>query len=127
MRKFLTTFIVFLVWAAISVILIGCASTGANSNISASKTAATVAKVAQSAPELARQFDDVYAYLVQQKLVPDHMAAATKALAAMDAVAPLVQQGATVLTGDNFNWASFILQAALTTAQALGYILPLVV
>lgn len=118
--------VALMVGASLSAGLVsGCASTGTQPT--PGQAAATVAAVAQTAPVLARQFDAVYAYLVQQKLVPDHLATATKALAAMDAVAPLVQQGAQALQGDNFNWASFILQAALTTAQALGYILPLVV
>jgi hypothetical protein len=124
MKKSLKSYTALLLIIAFGLVS-GCASTGTNSNVS--KAAATVATVAKTAPALARQFDAVYAYLVEQKLVPDHRDAATKALAAMDAVAPLVQAGAEQLTGDNFNWASFILQAALTTAQALGYILPLVV
>jgi len=86
----------------------------------------TVSKAAAAAPELAKQFDAVYAFLVQQKFVPDHLQAATQALAAMDAVAPLVQAGAESLKGDNFNWASFVLQSALIVAQAMGYVLPLI-
>lgn len=99
----------------------GCASSNVN------KAATTVATAAKTAPELAKQFNAVYDYLVEQKLVPDHRDAATKALAAMDAVAPLVQQGAEQLTGDNFNWASFVLQSALVIAKTMGFILPLVV
>jgi hypothetical protein len=82
----------------------------------------TTVQVAQSAPGLARQLDGVYAYLVAQKAVPDHLAAATKALAALDAIAPLVQAGAASLQGDNFNWVQFVMQAALIAAQAIGYV-----
>jgi hypothetical protein len=74
---------------------------------------------------LARQLDGVYAYLVAQKLVPDNLAEATYALAALDAIAPMVQQGASALSGDNINWVQFVLQAALTTAQIMGYVAPL--
>jgi len=121
MRKPITIILAIFLIAALS----GCASTGANSNVS--KAATTVATLAKTAPELARQFDAVYAYLIDQKLVPDHRDAATKALAAMDAVAPLVQAGAEQLTGDNFNWASFVLQSALVIAKTMGYVLPLLV
>lgn len=91
----------------------------------AGKPTATVAQVAATAPGLAQQLDSVYAYLVAQKLVPDHTAAATQALAALDAVAPMVQQGATTLSGDNVNWVQFVMQAALTAAQIMGYVAPL--
>jgi hypothetical protein len=111
------------VWFLVAILMLfyvtGCATSKAGT------VASTVSTVAATAPELAKQFDNVYAFLVQQKLVPDHMDAATKALAAMDAVAPLVQKGASALTGDNFNWAQFVLQSALTVAQILGYVIPL--
>lgn len=90
-----------------------------------------VAAVASTVPGLAQQLNSVYAYLVQQKAVPDHIEAATKALAALDAIAPMVQQAAQqeaqTLTGDNINWVQFVVQGALMVAQAMGYILPLVV
>lgn len=86
----------------------------------------TVQTIAITAPVLAQQFNAVYAYLVAQKLIPDRTKEATLALAMMDRVAPLVQQGAEALKGDNFNWAAGVLQFALIVAQAMGYILPLV-
>ncbi len=126
MRKPLVGKIAWIMLWAMLFLLTGCASTKTGTS-SPGDAMSTVATVASTAPVLAQQFDDVYAYLVKQKLVPDHLDAASKALAAMDAVAPLVQQGAQALTGDNFNWAQFILQAALVAAQAMGYILPLLV
>jgi len=96
-------------------LLAGCAG------LDMGKIMGTTATVATTAPDLAHQFDNVYAYLIKMKAVPDNRDKATAALAAMDAVAPIVQQGATALQGDNFNWASFVLQAALATAKIMGY------
>lgn len=84
----------------------------------------TVAKVADTVPGLAHQMDDVYAYLVAQKLVPDRCEAATQALAALDAVAPMVKAGAEALAGDKFNWAQFVIHSALIAAQIMGYVAP---
>ncbi len=85
----------------------------------------TVAKVATTGVGLAQQFEQLYAFMVAQKLVPDNLVEATKVLAAMDGVAPVVQAGAANLTGDKFNWVSFIVQAALIVAQVMGYVVPL--
>jgi len=84
-------------------------------------------EIADTAQGLAHQLDDVYAFLVAQKAVPDHIQTATLALAALDAIAPMVQAGAASLEGDNFNWAAFVIKAAMITAQAIGYIIPLLV
>jgi len=100
-----------------ALLLGGCANMGAGMK--------GVSQVAATAPGLALQLDNVYAYLVAQKVVPDHTAEATKALAALDAIAPAIQQGANSLSGDKFNWAQFVVQAALTTAQVMGFVLPL--
>ena len=102
-------------------LLAGCAG---SQNVKADPVA-VVAQVAATAPGLAHQLDAVYAYLVAQKAVPDHLETATYALAALDAIAPMVQQGAEALQGDNINWVHFVMQAALTTAQVLGYVLPM--
>lgn len=126
MRKSLVSKIAgIMVWALL-LLMAGCASSKPGSP-SPGDIMATVAKVASTAPVLAQQFDAVYAYLVEQKLVPDHLEAATTALAVMDAVAPKVQAGAESLKGDNWNWANGVLQFALITAQVMGYVLPLVV
>jgi outer membrane murein-binding lipoprotein Lpp len=111
-------------WAAVllaALLLGGCAGNQG----SKADPMATVVQVAATAPGLAHQLDNVYAYLVTQKAVPDHLDAATKALAALDAIAPMVQQGAEALQGDNINWVQFVLQAAIVTAQVIGYIAPL--
>lgn len=84
-----------------------------------------VAQVAATTPGLAHQLDRVYAFLVAQKLIPDNRVEATRVLAALDAIAPMIQQGAAALTGDNINWVHFVLQAALTAAQVMGYVAPL--
>lgn len=85
----------------------------------------TVVKVADTVQSLAHQLDSVYAFLLAQKLVPDKRAEATAALAALDAIAPRVKAGAEELSGDNFNWAAFVVQAAILAAQVMGYVAPL--
>lgn len=110
-----------LVLSIVVALLAGCATTqGGTAN-----PMATVSQVAATALGLAQQLDNVYAFLVAQKAVPDHLAAATSALAALDAIAPMVQQGAAALSGDSINWVQFVMQAAITAAQVFGYVLPL--
>lgn len=111
--------LVLLILAALA--LAGCAG---NQN-GKGNPMATVAQVAATAPGLAHQLDNVYAYLIAQKAIPDNTAEATRALAALDAIAPMVQQGAEALAGDKINWVQFVMQAALTAAQVLGYVAPL--
>jgi hypothetical protein len=109
-------------------LLAGCVTekAGTSQTSTMSQVAAAVAQAAATAPELATQLDDVYAFLVAQKAVPDNTAEATKALAALDVIAPLVQKGAEALQGDNLNWAQFAVQSAVTVAKVMGYVLPLV-
>jgi len=83
-------------------------------------TGATVAALASSAPTLAYALDTVYAALIEAKAVPDHQTEATKALAALDAIAPMVQAQGAALAGDQFNWASFVINAANTTVKLMG-------
>lgn len=90
----------------------GCADTKA--------TGAAVSAVALTAPTLAYALDDVYAALIAAKAIPDHQAEATKALASLDAIAPMVQAQGAALAGDNFNWASFVISAAITAAKVMG-------
>lgn len=127
MRKELSKRIAWIMLLAMLFLLTGCPASTNGVKPSPGDAMSTVATVASTVPVLAQQFADVYAFLVDQKLVPDHREAATAALAAMDAVAPKVQAGAESLTGDNFNWASFVLQSALVVAQIMGYVLPLLV
>ena len=70
--------------------------------------------------------DDVYAFLVKQKVVGDHTVLATKALAGLDTIAPIVKNEAHTVAGDKFNWVTFVLQSAIAIAQILGYVLPIV-
>ncbi len=127
MRKRIYIIMALLTILTMPLWLTGCAASTNGINPKPGDAMATVATVASTAPGLAQQLDNVYAFLVAQKAIPDNTAEATKALAALDAIAPMVQQEAQALAGDKFNWAQFVLQAAITTAQALGYILPLVV
>lgn len=91
----------------------GCADTKA--------AGAKISAAALTAPALAYALDDVYAVLIAAKAVPDHRDMATKALASLDAIAPMVQAQGEALAGDQFNWASFVIAAAITTAKAMGY------
>jgi hypothetical protein len=91
----------------------GCADTKA--------AGAKISAAALTAPALAYALDDVYAVLIAAKAVPDHQAEATKALASLDAIAPMVQAQGAALAGDQFNWASFAISAAITVAQVMGY------
>ncbi len=85
----------------------------------------TLNQVANTAPALAVQLDDVYKFLIAQKLVPNNQVAATKALAALDMIAPIVKDNTTELKGDKFNWVQFSISAAITIAKVLGYVAPL--
>jgi hypothetical protein len=93
-------------------LLCGCADTKA--------TGAAVSVAALTAPALAHPLEIVYAALIAAQAVPDHRAEATKALASLDAIAPMVQAQGAALAGDEFNWASFVIQAAITAAQVMG-------
>jgi hypothetical protein len=75
---------------------------------------------ALTAPTLAYALDDVYAALITAKAIPDHQAEATKALASLDAIAPMVHAQGAALAGDEFNWASFVIAAAITAVKVMG-------
>ena len=120
-------FLFILVVTGLFSLVCGCAGNKASGTpANGGQAAATVAQVAADVPTLAKQLDGIYEFWVQQKAIPDHTAEATRVLASLDAIAPMVQQGAQACAGDNFNWAQFTISAALTAAQAAGYILPLV-
>ena len=86
-----------------------------------SATGAKIAAAALTAPVLASALDDVYAVLIAAKAVPDHQAEATKALASLDAIAQMVHVEGENLNGDKFNWASFVINAAIAAAKVMGY------
>jgi hypothetical protein len=90
----------------------GCADTKA--------TGTAISAVALTAPGLASALDNVYAALIAAKTIPDHQADATKALASLDAIAPMVQSQGAALSGDKFNWASFVIEAAMTAVKVMG-------
>ncbi len=118
MKPFLICFL------TLCLMLTGCAGKQTGSPNQALNT---VAAVATTAPALAAQLDSVYAYLAEQKAVPDHRDLATMALQKLDEVAPVIKAGAEALSEPGqTSWAQAALQLALVTAQALGYILPLV-
>lgn len=96
-------------------LLAGCANTKA--------AGSTISAAALTAPQLASALDDVYAALITAKAVPDHQAEATKALAALDAIAPMVHTQGEALAGDQFNWAAFVVSAAITAAKVIGVLL----
>jgi hypothetical protein len=100
-------------------LMAGCATT--TSGTVATKLPAVVDTV----QGLAYQLDNVYAYLVAQKAIPDRLQQATLALASLDAVAPMIKAGAEALQGDKFNWAAFAVQAAVIVAKVMGYIVPM--
>ena len=94
-------------------LLAGCADTqAAGRGLSAA---------ALTAPTLAYALDDVYAALIEAKAVPEHRSQATRALASLDAIAPMVKAQGDNLAGDQFNWANFVVSAAITAAQVMGY------
>jgi hypothetical protein len=93
-------------------LLCGCADTKAAGK--------AISGVALTAPTLAYALDDVYAALIAAKAVPDHRAEATKALASLDAIAPMVKEQGDNLAGDQFNWASFVISAAITAVKVMG-------
>jgi hypothetical protein len=116
----------FLIITLLSLLLLtGCAGSQGKP---VGDVAGAVVQVAADAPTLAKQLNDIYAYWVAQKAIPDHTAEATRVLAALDAIAPMVQQAAQgvkdALGGDRINWVQFVIQAAITTAQILGYVAP---
>lgn len=106
-------------------LLAGCAPGQNGPRVEAKQVAGAVVQVAASAPALGRQLDEIYAFWAGKKMLPDYTAEATRVLAALDAIAPMVQQGAAALQGDNINWVQFVMQTALTAAQVYGYVAPL--
>ncbi len=134
MRSMKLSFLVKLTLLTLLVIALGlgCApsatTNGTSTNAAAGNAMATVAQVAATAPGLAQQLNGVYAYLVAQKAVPDNLDLATMALQKLDEIAPVVQAGAEALNQPGkFDWAQAAIQLALTVAQVMGYVLPLVV
>ncbi len=117
--------LIMLVVAAISSLLVGCGMKASGTPANGGQVAGTVAQVAADVPTLAKQLDSIYEFWVAQKALPDHTAEATRVLASLDAIAPMVQQGAQACAGDNFNWAQFAVSAAITAAQVMGYVAPL--
>ncbi|TSA13568.1 MAG: hypothetical protein D4R73_00650 [Deltaproteobacteria bacterium] len=117
MRK---EFLIVAIWAV--ALVAGCATTqGGNAT-----PMATVAQVAATAPGLAHQLDNVYAFLVAQKAIPDNLDKATNALRVLDEVAPVVQAGAEALNQPGkFSWVQGVIQMVLAAAQILGYVAPL--
>jgi hypothetical protein len=109
MKKLIALFAIMIL--AVS-LLCGCADTKA--------TGKTISAVALTAPALAYALDDVYAVLIAAKAVPDYQTEATKALASLDAIATMVHSQGEALAGDQFNWASFVISAAITTAKVMG-------
>jgi hypothetical protein len=96
----------------INLATIGCATP--------QKTGAALQAVAVTAPTIAYQLNDVYKVLIAAKALPAYQAEATKALASLDAIAPMVQAQGAAIEGDKFNWASFVVQAAIAVAQVMG-------
>ena len=105
-------FVVLMIGCVLLSNCVGCATP--------QKTGATVAALAQTAPTLAYALDDVYAALIIAKAVPDYQTEATKALASLDAIAPMVHAQGAALAGDQFNWASFVINSAITLVKLLG-------
>ena len=84
-------------------------------------TGATISNAALTAPVLAYALDDVYEKLIKAKAVPDHQIIATFWLEHLDAVAPMVHELGENLAGDDFSWASLIINAAIAAAKVMGY------
>ena len=84
------------------------------------KTGTAMQTVAITAPIIAYQLNDVYKVLIAAQAIPAHQAEATKALASLDAIAPMVQAQGAALAGDDFNWASFVIQAAIAAVRVMG-------
>ena len=110
MKKLINLLVILILAASL---FSGCADTQAAGR--------GLAAAALTAPALGQSLDNVYAALIAAKAVPDHREKATLALAALDAIAPMVHAQGAALAGDQFNWASFVIAAAMTTAQVLGY------
>ena len=110
----------------VSLTFSGCAGKSTvPATVTGGNIATAVATHVGDVQTMAVLLDDVYGFLVQMKTVPNHTAAATKTLAALDQIAPVVKTSATNLSGDKFNWVSFVLQSALAVAQIMGYVVPL--
>ena len=84
------------------------------------KTGTAMQAVAITAPTIAYQLDAVYATLIDAKAIPAHQDTATRVLRSLDEVAPMVQQQGAALSGDQFNWASLAIQAAITAVKVMG-------
>ena len=84
------------------------------------KTGQTMQTVAVTAPTIAYQLNEVYGTLVAAKAVPAYQEQATKALASLDAIAPMVMNQGAALAGDQFNWAAFVIQAAIAAVKVMG-------
>ena len=84
------------------------------------KTGQVMQAVATTAPVLAYQLDAVYDTLIKAKAVPAHQEIATNALRSLDEIAPMVASQGAALSADQFNWASLVIQAAITAVKVLG-------
>ena len=96
----------------INFITMGCATP--------QKTGQAMQAVAITAPTIAYQLDSVYATLRDAQALPAHQDVATFWLGHLDAIAPMVQSQGAALAGDQFNWASFVIQAAITAVRVWG-------
>ena len=96
----------------LALLLTGCATP--------QQTGQVLQTVAVTAPTIAYQLNDVYGTLIKAQAIPAHQETATKALASLDAIAPMVQQQGAALAGDQFNWASFVIQTAITAVKVMG-------
>lgn len=84
-------------------------------------TGTIVSNAALTAPTLAYALDDVYKVLIEAKAVPDHQAVATFWLGWIDDIAPTVHALGENLAGDDFNWASLVINAAIAAVKVMGY------
>lgn len=112
MKRVMVFFIIVALALALALVVGGCTST--------QQTGKTISAMALTVPQLAYALDDVYAALISAKAIPDHQVEATKALAALDAIAPMVKAQGDALSGDQFNWVSFVISAAVATVKILG-------
>ena len=84
------------------------------------KTGQVMQAVAVTAPTIAHQLDAVYATLIDAQALPAHQDVATFWLGHLDAIAPMVQSQGAALAGDQFNWAAFVIQAAIAAVRVWG-------
>lgn len=84
------------------------------------QTGMTLQTVAITAPTIAYQLDIVYTTLIDAKAVPAHQDIATRVLRSLDEIAPMVHAQGAALAGDQFNWASLVIQAAFTAIKVMG-------